>query len=176
MTERSTTQRIKGRSPKEIERIIERGTRILELRKKGASLRAIAKILHNEAVARGDDTRGYSYANVRKHYENIMAIRAEEQNESADEIRALCVDRLEMVVERFMPHLEEDGTSSIDNLVRLKMKAGDVIVRAVREIAEIYGVKRPQKLEVTGEDGKPLNLVTQVIVEFTNDVANEEKD
>lgn len=169
-----TKKRGKRRSPQTTARVIDRGSRILELRKNGASLRAISAALKKEAEAKGESDRGYSYEQVRKDYNAIIDLRIEEQQETLEEIRAISAERLEEVLLHYMPYvrLKVDGLTP-RNEVELKKKAGDTVIKAVKELAELYGAKRPQKLEVTGEDGKPLNVVTQVIVEFTNEAGED---
>lgn len=163
------------RTAQQTAKIIERGSRILELRKNGASLRAISAVLKREAEERGESTRGYSYEQVRRDFNEIVALRIEEQQDALEEIRVICCERLEDVVLNYMPYAKSKiGPLTDANTVKMKMKAGDTIIKAVKELSEIYGAKRPQKLEVTGEDGKPLNVVTQVLIEFTNNIDPDE--
>jgi DNA-binding transcriptional MerR regulator len=147
----------KERTPAQIARILERGSKILALRRDGASLRAISAALKKEAEAEGRSTRGYSYEQVRQDFKEIVELRIEEQQEQLEEVRALAAERLDEVVMNFMPMLRTkiDGDTS-DNLVRAKLKAGDLIIRATKEFAELFGAKRPQKIELGGLDGEPL--------------------
>lgn len=144
----------KKRSAAKVAEILERGTKILDLRKNGASLRAISKILVKEAEEKGLPTRGFSYEQVRKDFNEIVSLRVEEQQEVVEEIRMLASERLEEVLINYLPYvrLRIDKNSS-DNDVRMKMKAGDTVIRAVKEHAELFGAKRPQKLELEGNLG-----------------------
>jgi hypothetical protein len=165
----------KKRSPKTTARIIERGSRILKLRAQGKSLRKISAMLIKEAKDAGLQTRGFSYEQVRLDFREIVELRIDEQQSDLEEVRIITAERLEKVIREFTPLLEtEIGGLTADNLVRAKLKAGDVIIKAAKEYAELFGAKRPQRLELTGEGGKPLNLITQVVVEFT-DTPNEKE-
>lgn len=157
--------RQRKRSAKKIVEILERGTRILELRKQGKSLREISKLLTTEAETAGLSTRGFSYEQVRKDFWEMVELRNEEHGDAIDDIRVLCAERLEDVFAMCMPILTAE-TSDVD----AKMKAAAAITRANKEYAELFGAKKPQKIQVAGEDGKPINLVTTVVLEFTNDV------
>lgn len=166
--------RTKRRSAAKAAQILDRGSKILELRKNGASLRAISRELTKQAEANGESTRGYSYEQIRRVYQEIVDLRIEEQQDALEEIRVLCAERLEDILINYMPYARTRVDAlTPDNLLRMKLKAGDTVIKAVKELAELYGAKRPQKLEVTGEDGKPLNVVTQVIVEFTNEAGED---
>jgi DNA-binding transcriptional MerR regulator len=157
--------RQRKRTPKKIVEILERGTRILELRKQGNSIREISKILTKEAEDAGRSTRGYSYEQVRKDFWEMVELRNDEHNDAIDDIRVLCAERLEDVFRTCMPILT-DTKSDVDS----KMKAAAAITRANKEYAELFGAKKPQKIQVAGEDGKPIHVVTSVVLEFTNDV------
>lgn len=156
----------KKRSPAKVAQILERGTRILELRKSGASLRAISRELIKQAEAKGEPTRGYSYQQVKRDYDEIVALRREEQASKIDEITLLSEERLEDMILNFMPYarIKIDGLTA-ENLVRMKAKAGDIVIKAVRELTELYGVKRPQKVEMSGLDGKPFQVITAISIE-----------
>jgi hypothetical protein len=158
--------RTKRRSPAKVAQILDRGNKILELRKSGASLRAISRELTRQAEANGEPTRGYSYGQVKKDLDEILALRIEERRDKTDEVLVLCEERIEEVLINFAPHLRTkvDGLTP-ENLVRMKIKAGDLILKAAKELAELYGVKKPQRVEMSGPDGKPLNVVTNVIIE-----------
>jgi hypothetical protein len=134
---------LKKRSAKKISEILERGSRILDLRKEGKSLRAISAILVAEAEDKKLPTRGFSYEQVRKDFWEMVNLRINEQGESVDHIRALCAERLDEVFERCFPLLR-------DETVDTRIKAANAIVRASKEYAELYGAKRPQQIEHGG--------------------------
>lgn len=129
---------------------LERGNRILELRKQGISFRGIEEILKREATERGEPTRGLSYERIRQQYRKVMALRTAELADAADEHKALLVERLEAVIASFWPYLskgmDECGKLPDDlpdeQIIELKKKAGDVVIRAVRELADILGVRQ----------------------------------
>jgi hypothetical protein len=166
-------KKTRQRSPQKQLEIIERGHRILSLRRDGASLRAISAALIKEAEAAGSDTRGYSYENVRKNYNALITMLAENNLDVAMEVRELTTQRLENVILNYTPYtlIKIDGLSS-DNDLQMKKKAGDTVVKAALAIADLYGARKPLKHEITGENGSPLNLTTQIIVEFTDTPGN----
>jgi hypothetical protein len=153
-------------------RIIEKGSRILEFRKGGASFRAISAALINEAEAKGEPTDGLCYTQVWKDYREIVKFLANEQKESFEETRFLAIARLDEIYLNYGPYARLTITpSSSENEVKMKMKAGDILIKAIREYAELLGLKR-HRIELSTPDGKPLiNPVMQVIVEFSNEKA-----
>lgn len=149
--------KVKKRSPAKVAKILDRGTKILELRKSGASLRAISRELIRQAEANGEDTKGLSYGQVKRDFDEIVALRIDEQQDMVAEARVIAAERLDEVVIHLMPVLRSKlGTKDNDDLVRAKIQAGNVIVRATKEYAELHGAKRPQPVEVFTPDGKPL--------------------
>jgi hypothetical protein len=94
------------RSAAKVAEILERGTKILDLRKNGASLRAISKILTKEAEEKGLSTRGFSYGQVRKDFNEIVELRVEEQQDIVAEDPELAAERLEEVTRHLMPLLQ----------------------------------------------------------------------
>jgi DNA-binding transcriptional MerR regulator len=133
----------KKRSAKKVAQILERGTRILELRKNGASLRQISSILKKQAEEKGEPTRGYSYEQVRKDWLEILHLRISEQQEVVEEIRALCAERLDEVILQMSPLLRSKD-------LEYKAQAANAIIRASKEYAELYGAKAPQSVKVGG--------------------------
>jgi len=144
----------KGKTAAEIEKIIVRGSRIMELRRDGKSFRQISKILKEEAQIAGRSVRGFGYVQISQHYKALADLRLSEQQETVDEIRMLSAERLEHVLAQYMPYAElKIGPLTSKNEVRMKIKAGDVVVKAVTELAELYGAKRPQRIDLGGEIG-----------------------
>lgn len=124
---------------------LERGNRILELRKQGIAFRGIEEILKREAMERGEPTRGLSYERIRQQYRQVMALRTAELADAAEEHKALLVERLEAVIASFWPYLSAgDDCENLpdEQIIELKKKAGDVVIRAVRELADILGVRQ----------------------------------
>lgn len=142
----------KKRTAKQTAKIIDRGSKILEYRKQGHSLREISGLLKADAKKRKQPTRGFSHEQVRQDFKEIVELRLDEQQETLDEIRMISAERLEKVLVSYMPYVEQDiDKLTSDNLVRMKIKAGDTVIRAIKEFNELYGVKRPQKIEHSGE-------------------------
>lgn len=139
----------KKRSAKKVAQILERGTKILELRKNGASLRQISAILTKQAKDKGEPTRGYSYEQVRKDWLEIIQLCIDEQQDTVEEIRSLCSERLDKVMLHMFPLLRSGDSEE-------KARAANAIIRANREYAELYGAKRPLAVEVSNPDGTPL--------------------
>lgn len=141
----------------QIANILDKGGRIFELVKSGASWRSISSVLQKEAKEKGENTRGYSFENCRQIYRKYVDLLIEDQQQAVEEHRVLLLARLDDIYLNYSPYARakvDDLTSS--NAVKMKMKAGDILVKAIREQAEILGVKKPQKVEVFGADGAPL--------------------
>ncbi len=145
----------KKRSAKKIVEILERGTRILELRRDGKSLREISKLLTEEAEKNGKPTRGFSYEQVRKDFWEMVDLRNQEHAGVIDDIRILCAERLEKIFEISMPILTDPKSD-----VEAKMKAALAITRANKEYAELFGAKGPQKMALTNTEGELIQLAT----------------
>lgn len=145
---------------------MERGRRVFELRRSGVSLRKISEHLKREAESKGESTRGFSFSQVRDDFHAVLEVLADDTQDLAREYRTLTTETLEELLTAWLPYSRMQITNrSTENDVRLKMKSGDVIVKAVRELAEIYGVKRPQKVEMSGLDGKAFQVVTAISIE-----------
>lgn len=146
--------------------IIERGTRAVELRKSGASYRAIAARLKDEGHA------DVTYQTVRRDVKAALAILADDRDDETAELRELQIQRLEsqllafwvMSLGKAEPEINPDnGQIIIDpNTMSPKMKytppsisAGWLVLAIIREISDTLGLKI-QKHEHTGKDGAPL--------------------
>jgi DNA-binding transcriptional MerR regulator len=149
----------KKRSAAKLAQIIERGTKIFQLRKEGQSLREISARLKKEAEDNGEPTRGYSYEQVRKDFWEIVGLKTEEQQDMVAEARELAAERLEEVTRHLMPLLQMpliDPQTSVritDKQLDAKIRASTAIVKATSVYADLYGAKRPQKVEHSGEIG-----------------------
>lgn len=130
--------------------------------------RAIGKMLKAEAEKEGRSTRGYSHENIRQ---DIKAVRARMQEEFMDEVEDWRCIQLMRLSEMYM-HFNSAAKGRINpdtNRREPNVDAGRLVLGIVKEINEITGAKSAIKHEVTGQDGKPISLVTNVILEFTDE-------
>lgn len=162
-------KKLKGRTPAQTAKIIERGTKVFELRKRGASLRAIAATLKKQDIEAGGNGRGFSHEQVRKDYLGIINVKLDEQQDMASEARALTAERLDDLMIRISPLLDSSKPKT-------KIAAANVLIRANKEYAELHGAKRPQRVEVTGQDGVPLiprDISINISKIYGSDTGNE---
>lgn len=150
---------------------IDRQRKVIDLRTRGYGYREIAAALKKQAETEGLSTRGFSHEQMRRDYKSAMQMRIDELAHDVDEYRALTMARLERTLQdcdRY-EHLKIDDLTS-DNLLKAKFKAMDVKIKAIREIVDVLGLRRPQKIALTDTDGNDSPLTTKVIVQFTDDV------
>lgn len=143
-------------------RKLDRAFKVFELRKKGRSYRSISKILRKQAEEKGESTRGFSHTQAKTDFELAVRIKNEDLGNMVEEARTLTAERLDDIFLRISPLLNNTDSE-------IKLKAAGVLVKANKEYADLFGAKKPQKLEVTGEDGKPLSVVTQVVLDFSGE-------
>lgn len=154
------------RSPQKLAKILDLGGRVFDLVKGGASFRQISSVLADENKKNGGTGRGFSHEQCRQWFRDYIALLSEDGSADVEGYRQVCLAQLDDVILNFGPHLRTKiNAASDDNAVKLKMKAGDLIIKAVDRKANILGVNKPQAIEVTGKDGKPLNMVTNIIIE-----------
>ena len=155
--------------------ILERGTRALELRKSGASYRAIAARLKDEGITNA------TYSTVRRDVKEALAIMAKDRKDEVEELRELQVQRLEsqllafwaMSIGRWEKILDDKGNEIPDpatNKPKMKyiapnLSAGWLVLAITREISDTMNLKT-QKHEHTGQDGKPIEFATKVYAGF----------
>lgn len=163
-------KKTRKRSAAKTLQILERGSKILDLRKNGVSFRAISAALIKEAESRGEDTRGFSYEQVRKDYKAIIQLKTEELENAADDVRAELSELLDDVILNFMPHIRTKvDMSTQPNDVDMKKKAGDVVLKAINQKADLFGVKAPTK--IANPDGTSLTQpLADALAKFDKDL------
>lgn len=158
----------KGKSAKqqakEIE-MLERAIRVVELRKSGASLRAIANKLKSEGL-------DVTYKTVERDLDAALKVLAESRLNKTKEMRELQNERLEGLLLAHYPAAigrievlkNPFGEPIIDpesNKPELKIHApniaeGYLALNIINSISDLFSL-RVQKHEITGADGKPLD-------------------
>lgn len=169
-------KRTTPKSDSRTQKRLDRGKRIIALRASGASLRQISEILTAEAEKAGISTRGLSHQAISNDLKWYRGLQKAEISEAVEEMRATNTERLESLILHYGPYSKNsiDGLTA-SNLVQMKRKAADVIIKAIRELNDMYGTRQPQKLEHSGPDGSPINLQTQVILQFTDEIETEDE-
>jgi len=144
-------------------RVLDRAFKVFELRKGGGSFRAISQTLKKQNIDEGGSGRGFSHTQIKTDYEFAIAVKTEDISDSVSDARILTAERIDDIYLRISPLLSHGKPKT-------KISAANVLLRANKEYAELFGAKKAQKVEVTGEDGQPLGFVTNVIVNFTDEV------
>ena len=154
---------------KELE-ILERGARVIELRKSGASFRAIAKKLKEDGVA------DVTYQTVRRDFHEAMAVLRQDREEIIDEFFELQVERAEsLMLAYWMLAIgktekvkdEKSGKEEI-KVTKPSVSAGYLYLTIWSKLNElIFG--NTVKHEHTGKDGKPMQFETKVYAGFDPD-------
>jgi len=157
-------KKLRPRTPAQTARIVDRGTKILEMRKRGESLRAISAALKKEDIDGGGKGRGFSHEQVRQDFLAIIGLRIEEQQDMLEEIRALTAERLDKVILEISPLLE-------GQMPETKLAAANVLIRANKEYAELHGAKQPQQLQISGRGGGPVQSVHMTLEEWKREAA-----
>lgn len=114
----------------------DRRLRALELRKAGATLHQIAA------------QTGVSHEQSRKDLQRAMADLLAEQNASAEELRALELERLERLHIALWKQATDGHHGAIDRLLRIAERR-----------AKLLGLDAPTKTETSGPDGRPAEIV-----------------
>lgn len=151
---------------KELE-IIERGARVVELRKAGASFRQIAKKLSEEGVAE------VTYQTVRRDFHEAMKIARADRKEMMDEYFDLQVERAESLMLAFWilaigkTETVKDANSGETTIKTTKpsVSAGYLYLTIWSKLNDLlFG--NTIKHEHTGKDGKPIEFATKVYAGF----------
>ena len=180
LSEDKTTSREKPkrrRSLAQTAKIIDAGGRIFELRKSGASWRSISSVLVGEAEKAGGTGKGFSFENCRLLYNEYVEILLENGRDNLDAERERLLGKIDDLYLNYQPYTKTKISAlSSHNELEMKKKAGDICAKLIHEEADILGVKKPQKMELSGEGGSPLvPVVTPIIIEFTMDVHDEKE-
>ena len=165
------------KSPKQIAKeleILERGKRIIELKKAGASYRAIADKLIEEGIKASHET-------VRRDYLEAMKIKHNDYVEEALVLKDLQNERLEsLLLANWTPAMGKtylevgpDGKPVIDEKTNQPKKVvispdvehGRLVLKTIQEISELNQLK-PKQTQLTGKGGGP---VETTLVEITMD-------
>jgi len=154
---------------KELE-MLERGNRVIELRKSGASFRAIAKKLSEEGLA------DVSYQTVRRDFHEAMKVIRRDREEIIDEYFELQVERAESLMLAYWilaigktekARNEQTGKEEI-KVTKPSVSAGYLYLTIWSKLNDlIFG--STVKHEHTGKDGKPIEFATKVYAGFDPD-------
>lgn len=163
----NTKKKTAKQEAKELE-IIERGQRVVELRKSGASYRQIATKLKEENFA------DVNYSTVRRDCKEALKILAADRLEEAEELRELQTQRIESLI---LAHwsaclgkvemIKNQNTGVEERKVNAPSVISTWVVLAlIRELSETHNLK-VKTIEHTGKDGKPIEVVeTKVYAGF----------
>lgn len=148
--------------------ILERGKRVIDLKKAGASFRAIAEKLKEEGLA------DVSHETVRQDYLAAMTIISKDYRDEAILLKDLQNDRLESLLlanwngAHGKTYIEVDATGKpvIDEKTNKPKKvvippdteAGRLVLKVIREISELNNLK-PRQTQLTGKNGGPIETV-----------------
>lgn len=162
--------RKKKRTPeqtaKQIEKL-ERGTRVLDIAKSGASTRAIAEKLKEEGVA------DVSHVTVHRDLNDALEVLSEQRLESAENLRQLQIESLKSLQFAFWlqaiagrtevvfnkktgePVFDPKTKEPFTRFIPPSISAGWLVLATIREITDTMNLKK-QQFEHTGKDGEPL--------------------
>lgn len=141
---------------KDIERL-ERGARVVELKKSGASFRAIAAQLQREGSAE------VTHMTVQRDYIEAMQVMAENRDDEAEICREMQIQRLEANLLAHYPAsigkvemvVNPDTKQSEKKITKPDVGSGWLVLSIIREISETMNIK-VKKHEHTGKDGNPI--------------------
>lgn len=112
-----------------------------------------------------------SFSQVRN---DIHAVIEEIPDEFDDEVRTWKVRQLKRLMKQYDRFDKDAGNAKLTAIDRAR--AGTLCLGILKEISDITGVRSAVKHEVTGQDGKPINIVTNVILEFSDENGTNESD
>ena len=127
----------------------EKREKALDLRRAGASLRDIARAL------------GVAHSTAKEYLDEAMADLQAAQNEKAEATRAVELDRLERLHMSLWP-----TATGKDTEPETRNKAIDRLVRISERRSKLLGLDAPQRQELTGADGKPIENKTVIEVRY----------
>jgi hypothetical protein len=122
--------------PAERGKILERQLQALELRKAGFTYRAIG------------DKLGVDHTTVYKDIQHELQRLAEQQRDSADELRQLELERLDMLLKGLEPMASVGNPGAVNSYLKVMERR-----------AKLLGLDAPVRQEVTGADGGALEIV-----------------
>lgn len=152
---------------KELE-TIERGIRVIEMRKSGASYRAIAKKLREQGVA------DVSYQTVRRDCKAALKVLRKHREEEAEEYFELQVERAESL---FLANwvLAIGKSEKLENgetkTTKPSISAGWLALAIWRELNDLLGYKAAQRHEITGAGGDPIQTVALSLSDWRKQAA-----
>jgi hypothetical protein len=122
--------------PAERGKILERQLQALELRKAGFTYRAIG------------DKLGVDHTTVYKDIQHELQRLAEQQRDSADELRQLELERLDMLLKGLEPMASVGNPGAVNSYLKVMERR-----------AKLLGLDAPVRQEVTGADGGALEII-----------------
>jgi Arc/MetJ family transcription regulator len=123
------------------QRAFERQRRALELRSAGATYEQIAQAL------------GYAGTAGARHAVKL-ALKAT-LREPAEEVRQMALDRLDVALRAIWPRIVAGDDAAIASLIRLEKRR-----------AELLGLDAPTRTELTGKDGRPIQVEARPPLDF----------
>lgn len=144
---------------KELE-MLDRGLRVVELKKSGASFRAIAAKLKKEGSAE------VTYQTVRRDYWEAMKVLTEHRLEEAEIHREMQLQRLESnllahytaSIGKVEKVVDPKTKEEVKKITPPSVASGWLVLGFIKEISDTLGLK-VHKHEHTGKDGKPIESV-----------------
>lgn len=128
---------------------MDRCFRIFELRKNGGSFRGISNLLKKEALSAGGSTRGLSHTQIKADFTLAIELKSEGLGDAITEARVLTSERLDDIYIKIAPLLMHEKP-------KIRIAAANVLIRANREYAELFGAKKPMPIEIFSPNGQPL--------------------
>jgi hypothetical protein len=164
---------------RKVYRITDRQQRVFELWKSGASLRAISAQLKRSAREKGESERGLSHAQLSNDLNHVLAANSQEFAEGVEHFRALQVSRLNDLYLRFLPLAQVHSDPVTGKRKRPSTAAGKLLLGVIRETSDLLGIRRPIKLEHSGEIGFNWSEIVdeaRSTVNLTDEIPNETDD
>ncbi len=141
---------------KDLERL-ERGARVVELKKSGASYRAIAAQLQREGSAE------VTHMTVQRDFIEAMQVMAENRDDEAEIFRELQMQRLESLhlahysgaIGKVEMIVNQETKQSEKKITKADVGSAWLELSIIREMSETMNIK-VRKHEHTGKDGNPI--------------------
>ncbi len=150
---------------------LERRQRIFELRRRGAQFREISILLKKDAKSKSRSIRGLSVTQVYDEYKAVVNEVKEKYTQDALEIRIINTERLEAGIMIAMQIMNERDGDPKD-----KLRAVEVLTKASKELSELYGAKAAHKVEVTGNEGGPLESSMTLVIQGVGSIDTNDDD
>lgn len=126
----------------------DRETQAIALRKGGANFKQIGEAM------------GFTEQRAHALVTRVLKRMNEKLAETADEVRRMETERLDAMLLTWWTRAI-GGKTTAGKIIAPDIRAGDMVLRIMARRAKLWGLDAPEKLELAGKDGNPIQLARE---------------